>query len=337
MPSPTKQGNPFGKPSEYLNITPTQDKTRDRALGTITLILRGSNQYFDVESGLHYNTQRYFDPLAARYLTPDPLGLAVGPDLYAFALNRPQSVNDPLGLQPVPTTDWGKASYNQKLTEIVKRAAPKVPDEIGAALLEMVQPQNLAAMGVVLGVWAALHVTPAGLVFDLALLSYGVWAIGSGVFDLFQTLITLDSNAKNAKCEPAIDAAAKALANGLVTSTGEVVTGLAAVWGLKANGGLTRIAKGIKSVVEFAKRQGKNIPLGRGSTGRTIPNNLTEQLAMREAMSNPGAGRELPIPMNDSRWPAKDGWVKVTQSINNIDIHYVKNVRTGAIDDFKFK
>jgi RHS repeat-associated protein len=79
-------------------------------------------------------------------------------------------------------------------------------------------------------------------------------------------------------------------------------------------------------------------PLGRGSTGRTTPSNLTEQLAMEQAMSNPGAGRQVPLSqgMTDLRWPASDGWVKMSQNVNGVEIHYVRNTSTGAVDDFKF-
>ena len=82
-------------------------------------------------------------------------------------------------------------------------------------------------------------------------------------------------------------------------------------------------------------------PLGRGSTGRTIPKNLHEQLAMKEVMSNPKGRELLDVPMTDPRWPQKDGWVKVAQNIENstekIEIHYVKNKITDQFDDFKFK
>ena len=66
----------------------------------LDLPLRGSNQYFDAETGLHYNTHRYLDPSLGRYLSPDPLGLEVGPDLYLFALGQPHQFTDPLGLAP---------------------------------------------------------------------------------------------------------------------------------------------------------------------------------------------------------------------------------------------
>ncbi|WP_010117496.1 RHS repeat-associated core domain-containing protein, partial [Acinetobacter sp. P8-3-8] len=73
--------------------------------GFIEFNLRGSNQYFDAETNLHYNTNRYFDAKNEKYITPDPLGLAVGPDLYAFGLGQPHTLNDPLGLAPVKATE----------------------------------------------------------------------------------------------------------------------------------------------------------------------------------------------------------------------------------------
>jgi len=42
-------------------------------------------------------------------------------------------------------------------------------------------------------------------------------------------------------------------------------------------------------------------PLGRGSTAKKQPENLKEQLALEEAMSNPKAGKQLKIDMTDKR------------------------------------
>ena len=78
-------------------------------------------------------------------------------------------------------------------------------------------------------------------------------------------------------------------------------------------------------------------PLGRGSTGRATPESLQEKLAMESAMSNPAAGRQLRITMTDRRWMAGDGWVKMSQNINGVEVHYVKNTVTGQVDDYKFK
>ncbi|TMU69575.1 type IV secretion protein Rhs, partial [Pseudomonas fluorescens] len=59
--------------------------------------LRFQGQYFDGESGLHYNRHRYYDPRVGRYLTPDPIKLAGGLNQYQYVPN-PTGWVDPLGL-----------------------------------------------------------------------------------------------------------------------------------------------------------------------------------------------------------------------------------------------
>lgn len=57
---------------------------------------------------------------------------------------------------------------------------------------------------------------------------------------------------------------------------------------------------------------------------------------MKQAVSDPLAGNVLPLTMSDPRWLAEDGWVKMSQNINGVEIHYLRNTNTGALDDFKF-
>ncbi len=59
--------------------------------------LRYQGQYFDNETGLHYNRFRYYDPDAGRIISQDPPGLAGGINLYQYAPN-PLVFYDPLGL-----------------------------------------------------------------------------------------------------------------------------------------------------------------------------------------------------------------------------------------------
>ena len=61
--------------------------------------LRFPRQYFDPESGLHYNYFRTYDSETARYLTADPLGLAAAPNPTMYVHN-PHTWADPLGLAP---------------------------------------------------------------------------------------------------------------------------------------------------------------------------------------------------------------------------------------------
>ncbi|WP_086004509.1 RHS repeat domain-containing protein, partial [Pseudomonas syringae] len=58
--------------------------------------LRFQGQYFDVETGLHYNTFRYYDPEIGRFTTQDPISIIGGANLYQYGPN-PLSWLDPLG------------------------------------------------------------------------------------------------------------------------------------------------------------------------------------------------------------------------------------------------
>lgn len=59
--------------------------------------LRFPGQYFDSETGLHYNRFRYYDPGPGRFLSQDPMGLHGGVNLFQYAPN-PITWIDPLGL-----------------------------------------------------------------------------------------------------------------------------------------------------------------------------------------------------------------------------------------------
>ncbi|WP_406715900.1 DUF6531 domain-containing protein [Streptomyces althioticus] len=59
--------------------------------------LRFPGQYHDRETGLHYNFRRYYDPANARYVSPDPLGLAPAPNHHGYVPD-PLRWTDPWGL-----------------------------------------------------------------------------------------------------------------------------------------------------------------------------------------------------------------------------------------------
>jgi len=80
--------DPFGK----ADVNPNS---------TVVSNFRLPGQYYDQETGLHYNAFRYYDPRTGRYLRPDPIGLLGGINLFAYGVNNPINVNDPLGLTSV--------------------------------------------------------------------------------------------------------------------------------------------------------------------------------------------------------------------------------------------
>jgi RHS repeat-associated protein len=65
-----------------------------------TLNVRFPGQYYDAESGLHYNGQRYYAPTLGRYISSDPIGLAGGVNTYIYANGVPIVFSDPFGLDP---------------------------------------------------------------------------------------------------------------------------------------------------------------------------------------------------------------------------------------------
>ncbi len=91
---------------------------------------RFPGQYYDSETGLHYNYHRYYDPGTGRYMTPDPSHfyqaegtgipylfpiLLASPqelNLYHYTINNPVNFTDPFGLISCDGT-WQKKGWDR--------------------------------------------------------------------------------------------------------------------------------------------------------------------------------------------------------------------------------
>ncbi len=115
--------------------------------------LRFPGQYYDEETGLHENWNRYYDPRLGRYLSPEPLlqqpdyvrlmaqsGMSV--PTYAYAANNPLKYSDPDGLRIV---------WNQSDGALNRQVSRLRSTRTGAALFDFLDARpevvNLKDLG----------------------------------------------------------------------------------------------------------------------------------------------------------------------------------------------
>lgn len=73
--------------------------------------LRFPGQYYDTETKLHYNLNRYYSPELGRYIEPDRLGLEGGLNPYIYADANPVNKVDPSGAYAIRTEDANNIIY----------------------------------------------------------------------------------------------------------------------------------------------------------------------------------------------------------------------------------
>ena len=80
------------------------------AIGATSVVfnLRWPGQYYDQESGLHFNWHRSYSPGIGGYTQNDPKGLAAGPNRRIYVDGNPLSFTDPTGLDR-----WGSYGYGR--------------------------------------------------------------------------------------------------------------------------------------------------------------------------------------------------------------------------------
>jgi len=76
--------------SDAFGVTPAD--------GSVTVNLRFPGQYYDSETQLHYNWNRYYDPRIGRYITSDPIGFEGGLNTFSYVRGNPLGLIDIFGL-----------------------------------------------------------------------------------------------------------------------------------------------------------------------------------------------------------------------------------------------
>lgn len=76
--------------------------------GRAALDTRFPGQWFQIESGLHCNWHRHYDPTTGRYTQPDPLGFVDGPALFSYVRQDPTAKTDKDGRMALPPPEMYK-------------------------------------------------------------------------------------------------------------------------------------------------------------------------------------------------------------------------------------
>src|SRR5690606_9723955 len=109
----------------------------------------------NTSGGYVYLRNRWYDPATGRFLSQDPIGLAGGVNLYAYAGNNPTTFSDPFGLCP-PCSPEEQAEIFQGVAERVEPLNRVVPAiALGEAVI-------IAPMAVGMGGGMAAGVTQIG-------------------------------------------------------------------------------------------------------------------------------------------------------------------------------
>jgi RHS repeat-associated protein len=87
--------------------------------GSVTVNLRMPGQYYDSESGLFANWNRYYNPAIGRYISSDPIGIAGGLNTFGYTHANPTRRVDPFGLD-TEDSDGDDAELDRELDEILR-------------------------------------------------------------------------------------------------------------------------------------------------------------------------------------------------------------------------
>ena len=102
------------------------------------------------------------------------------------------------------------------MAEVIRRAVPKVPGDIGATLLSLLTPESLAIVVGTIAFGAAANLTPYGWVADAVIVGIAFGFGGLAAIHALGDLVECFKRTAGAKSDQDLDAAADALARAVV-------------------------------------------------------------------------------------------------------------------------
>jgi len=156
-------------------------------------LFNGEAGVMDDGSGLNYMRARYYDPAMGRFMTPDPINIAGGMNLYTFASNTPLAVYDPTGLS-------GKWAARFRAVHNIY--------SIGKDAVSAIQGGLTIAAG------AGLTLTGAGATIGPLIMAYGMITTGDSILRFQEKTLHWGLNEPDNYLHDAATTLGKASANG---------------------------------------------------------------------------------------------------------------------------
>jgi RHS repeat-associated protein len=115
----TSLGNAAGSLAQTYTFDSFGNQTASS--GSLTNPFQYTAREADSETGLHYYRARYYDSIAGRFLSEDPIGFLGGAQFYRYTLNAPTKHRDPTGLKPGDRYDSAKVAALQALIDVLAK------------------------------------------------------------------------------------------------------------------------------------------------------------------------------------------------------------------------
>ena len=318
----------------------------------------------DDESGLYYNAARFYAPWLGRWISCDPLGIQDSPNTYQYVRGRPTCAIDKSGHRTWLLDDlfdavnanmdaearqkWRetRAGIAQSQDQPHENTATVVVEELAKTAETVVKGGSPQQLVQTMDTWQNESV--AGMVEPKSstALPHIIRATGAAMqsvaigLHMYRSATERGSGGSPPPVPSPIHAGPSSQGGGGAPSDP----------GGQGGGGAPSDPGGSSSPSAQPSSPGGSSgppspepsPYGHDKQGVkwTDPQTLPEKLAMEGAK----AGEGQPLPMqnfNDPRYKGDPDWVKMgyvtyTKDGNKIEIHYMKNTRTGQAEQFKF-